>query len=118
MALDEFRQNEDIYREIELSTEGSVADTSGFDTIEVKVVHKETLVVIGTYTVAGGTVTKESPTSAGIISFIVPRSATTNASIGIHEFQVTTTETDADYESGVRQRLGVGDCFVLTAKRS
>ena len=50
-----------------------ILDSRGNPTIEVKV-YKEYYPVIETYTLAAGTITKKSPTSEGIISFIVPSS--------------------------------------------
>jgi len=111
--MDVFEQGEDILRTVTLSTDGTVADTADFLTIDVRVYHKRTKADIGTYSVAGATVTKEAPTTAGIITFIVSRTECQSATTGIYSYEIETTETDADYTGGVRGRKFIGDCFRL-----
>ncbi len=113
MAIDNFEQYEDIYREIPLTIGGEAVDTDNFLTITVSVYHKKNKTEIGSYSVTGGTVTKEVPTTDGKISFIVSKTENKDATIGIYTHEVTTTETDVDYEGGIRQRKLIGDCFNL-----
>lgn len=113
MNLDSFDRGEDIYRSATLMIDNVAADTSDFTTIAVEVRHKFSKVVIGSYTLAGGTVQTPAPTSAGIITFIVARSDNESAQTGIYEYEITTTETDADYEDSIRYRKFIGDCFKL-----
>ena len=90
-----------------------VADTADFLTIDVRVYNKKTKKDIGTYSVAGGTVTKEAPTTAGIITFIVTRTESQSAHTGVYAYEIETTETDTDYTDNVRGRKFIGDCFRL-----
>lgn len=111
--MDKFERGEDIFRTVTLTIGGSAVDTSTFDTIEVDVYHKYSLIKIGEYSVAAGTVTKELPTSDGVISFIVSRTENDDAQTGIYQYEVITTEADADFEAGTRKRKYKGDCFIL-----
>ncbi len=113
MAIDTFEQGEDIFREVVLEILKVATDTTNFLTIEVDVYHRNQQTKIAELSVTGGTVTKETPTSDGIISFIVPRADTANARTGVYDYEVITTETDTDYTSNVRKRKFVGTCFNL-----
>lgn len=113
MNLDKFEQGEDIFRSVTLYIGNVVADTADFDTIEVDVFHKHSLIKIGEYSVAGGTVDTPAPTTDGVITFIVSRTETDDAQTGIYQYEIITTETDADYEAGSRTRKYKGDCFIL-----
>ncbi len=112
-TIDSFEQGEDIHREVELQTLGAAIDTANFLTIEVDVFHRNAQTKIGEYSVAGGTVTKEIPTIDGIISFIVPRTATANQRTGLYDYEVITTEIDVDYIDNIRKRKFTGTCFNL-----
>ena len=115
MSIDKFtRANEDISRSVTLTTDGSTAiDTSTLTAISVEVRHKKFKTVIGSYTLAASTVTKASPTSGGIITFIVSRTDTASQPVGVYEYEIETIETDSGYESSARHRSFVGDCFYL-----
>ena len=112
--MDVFARNSDIPRTITLTDGTDDLDTDGFLTIEVKVRHKKWNTLMGTYTLAGGTVTKESPTTDGQISIYIPPADNEDKPVGVYVYQVTTTETDADYTGSVRtRRLVPEDCFYL-----
>jgi len=111
--MDAFDRGEDIYRSATLTVDSSAYDTANFLTIEVVIRHRYTQVTLDTLTLADSEVTKESPTSSGIISFIVPRSVTSTAKTGTYEYEITTTETDTDYADNTRYRKFVGICFYL-----
>lgn len=115
--LDIFDRGEDIPRTATLvnSDDSSIFDTSTFDTIEVSICHKFSRIEIGNYTLAGGTITLEIPTTSGEITWIIADTETDDAQTGIYIYEVTTTETDADYVGGVRTRKFIGDCFILQA---
>ena len=93
--------------------DGGTFDTANFLTIAVKVKHKRNGVSLGSYSLAEETVTKESPESGGQITFICEDSETATPPTGVYEYQITTTETDADYEDSTRTRRFRGDCFYL-----
>ena len=114
--MDSFeRAREDIYREVLLAdTDGNAFDTDDFLTIEIKLGHKLSKVIIGNYTLTAGTVVQIAPNANGYIYFIVPTEEQENVNLGIYEYQITTTETDTDYPDNVRQRNFVGICFRLT----
>lgn len=111
--MDTFEKYEDIERIAELvDLTGNPYDTADFDEIEVQIIdflnrHIET------YKFTDGTVEKLIPTTDGEIRFIVPRSVTGNNREGKYFYQIRTQETDADYESGIRIRSFVGDCYFL-----
>ena len=111
--MDKFERGEDIARSVTLTINGVAADTSFFITIEVDVYHKRSLIKIGEYSFVAGTVTKELPTTDGVISFIVSRTENESAATGIYTYEIETTEADADYSGGVRHRKYKGDCFNL-----
>ena len=111
--MDSFEQGEDIYREPTLEIGGVAANTADFDIIEVDVYHKHSLIKIGEYSLAAGTVTKELPTTSGVISFIISRTENQEAQTGIYAYEVETTEADADYDGDVRHRKYKGDSFDL-----
>ena len=113
--MDSFtRGNEDISRSVTLTSDGSTAyDTDDFTAISVEVRHKKFGTVIGSYTLAASTVTQESPTTDGIITFIVSRTETASQPVGVYEYEVETIESDTDFESSVRHRSFVDDCFYL-----
>ena len=111
--MDTFEQGEDILRTVTLTVDGSVADTADFLTIVVRVYHKKNHSEMGSYSVAGGTVTKETPTTAGIITFIVLSTENQSEQTGVYAYEIETTETDTDYPSNRRTRKFIGDCFRL-----
>jgi len=112
--MDTFTRGASIPRTITLTDGTDNLDTSDFLTIEVKVKHKYYGVDLGTYTLADSEITKETPTTGGQITFIIPATSSTNKSVGVYSYQVTTTETDTDYENNVRtRRLVPDDCFML-----
>lgn len=113
MNIDKFDRGEDIYRAATLMIDDAEADTSTFNTIIVEVRHAFSKAVIGSYSLAAGTVERPEPTTAGVITFIVSRSETEDAATGEYEYEITTTETDADYEDSTRYRKFVGTCFYL-----
>ena len=113
MNLDKFERGEDIFRSVTLTIDGSAADTLNFLTIEVRVFHKHSLIEIGSYSKSGGTVDNPAPTTDGVITFIVSRSENDDVATGIYQYEVETTETDADFEAGTRTRKFIGDCFIL-----
>lgn len=115
---DEFIQGEDIPRTITLQDpDGNALDTADFLTIEVTVKRWSVSSALGTYTLAAGDVTKETPTSGGQITVRIPDSTTLNATTGRYDAEVKTTEVDADYDGGVRTRRGqVEGLFKLTSR--
>lgn len=117
-SLDIFELGESIPRTVWLSytdTNGNEQpfDTSDFNTIEIQIYHKHSLIEIASKSLAAGTVTLEAPTSDGYITFIVEDSETTGEQPGIYVYEILTTETDVDYEANTRTRKFKGDCFIL-----
>ena len=112
--MNSYDRRESIPVTVTLTSDGTTAlDTSNFVTITVKVTHKHLGSSMGRYSLVDSSVTKESPTTDGQITFICEDSETANAPLGVYKYQVKTTETDADYESSIRTRTFVGDCFYL-----
>ena len=93
--------------------DGANLDVGNFVTIVVKVIHKHLQTELDRFSLADSTVTLGSPTSGGNVTFIIPQSVTATAAIGMYEYQVKTTETDASYENSTRNRTFRGDCFYL-----
>lgn len=123
--LDTFEQGESIGRTILLTEviDGTttVIDTSTLLTISILVKYRfyrsdYSVDDAGDYTFAAGTVIKLSPTTGGYIFFDIPPSISATLSIGIYEYQITTTENDATYDGGVRTRVFKGYCFKLIKK--
>lgn len=104
---------EDIYLAPTLTVDDTAYDTSNFTEITVKVFHATTHEVIGTYTLTGGTVTRIAPTTSGQISFIVPSETTATSKRGKYFYQIHTTENEAGFPGGVRERSYQGLCFGL-----
>ena len=114
MILDKFDRGEDIFRSATLYIDDTPADTANFVTIELEVRHKYSKVVMALYSMAAGTIDTPLPTNAGIITWIIERQDNTvDVQTGIYEYEVTTTELDADYLAGTRYRKFIGDCFIL-----
>ena len=111
--MDNFDRGESIPRTVTLTDGTNNLDTANFTDIIVKVTHKHLKTELGRYSLNDSSVTKESPTSGGQITFIVEDSTTPSAALGVYQYQVKTRETDADYESSIRTRTFVGDCFYL-----
>lgn len=88
---------------------GSALDTGDFDEIVVKVSHKHLGTELGRYSVEDSTVTKESPSADGQISFTVLPSVTASAALGVYEYQVKTRDKDGD----PKWRVFRGNCFYL-----
>ena len=111
--MDEFDKGASVPRTITLvDTDGDAMDTADFTTIEVRVfnfIHQ----VIGTYSVADGTVTKIVPTTTGNIFFVVPSTVSAVSRALKYFYRVRTTETDGDYPTGVRTRSFTGWGFKL-----
>ena len=89
--------------------DGNALDTAQFDRRWVKVSHKLNGTLIGAYNVGAGTVTKETPTSGGQITFTVPDTVTATAATGVYEYQVKTRDNDGS----PMYRKFRGDCFYL-----
>lgn len=87
---------------------------SGADKTEVTIVvkHKKLGTTIGTYTLTGGTVTVVTTAA----SFIVGRSETDSQPTGVYVAQVTTKETNANYESNIKQESFQVDLFYLKSE--
>jgi len=111
--MDSYERGESIPVTTTLTDGTNNLDTADFLTIVVKVKHKKYSVLLGSYSLAAGTVTKKSPTSGGQITFICEASETATPPTKVYEYQVTTTETDAHYEDNTRTRRFRGDCFYL-----
>jgi len=110
--MDIFEKGESIPRTIELSDNDIVLNTAIFLTIEVVVfswIHN----VIGTYTLAGGTVTLLVPNTDGQIFFVVPATITAASRAIKYYYRIKTTETNTDYPTGIRTREYLGWCFDL-----
>lgn len=113
IEMDSYERGESIPVTTTLTDGTNNLDTADFLTIVVKVKHKKYSVLLGSYSLAAGTVTKKSPTSGGQITFICEASETATPPTKVYEYQVTTTETDAHYEDNTRTRRFRGDCFYL-----
>ena len=116
MSLDQFDKGASVPRTVTITDGTDPLDTATFLTIEVKVwnwLHR----VIGTYTLAAGTVTRLAPTTGGQVFFVVP-SATTLVSRALKYFYtIKTTEVDGNYPTGVRTRKFTGWGFKLEASK-
>lgn len=117
--MDIFEKGEDIPRTVTLyesqatyEAGGDPLDTSIFSTIEV-VVFGRVHDVIGTYTLAGGTVTRLSPTSDGQIFFIIPSETTDDSKAMKYYYRIKTTESNVDYPNNIRTRYFLDWCFEL-----
>ena len=108
MSLDTFNKGGSVPRTVTLvDSDLDPLDTSTFTTIEVKIfswIHR----VIGTYSVADGTVTRLAPNSEGQIFFVVPATITAVSRAMKYFYRVKTTEVDGDYPTGVRTRSFTG----------
>lgn len=104
---------EDIERIPTLLVDDAVYNTSVFTAITVNVFHHKTLTIIGTYTLAAGTVEKVAPTSYGQIRFVVTSEQTAAAKKGKYFYQVQTLEADTDFPGNVRERAFTDWCFEL-----
>ena len=110
--LDEYYQGESIPITLTLTDrDGNAIDLDSLDDITVTVFHKRSLIIMGTFTLSGGTVTKTTPAS-GILDVKLDGTDTDGESTGIYVAQVDTEETDADY-TPLRYRYGQEDTFIL-----
>ena len=113
--MNDFDRGEDAKSTVTLQdSDGNDLDTATFDRIWVKVFHKHLGTLIGSYNVGASTVTKESPTTGGLISFTVPDTVTADAALGVYEYQVKTRDNDGD----PMFRKFRGDCFYLKKSRT
>lgn len=104
MSLDTFNKGGSVPRTVTLvDDDGTAIDTSVFLTIEAKVFNKLHR-GISTYTLAGGTVAKVSPTTDGQIFFVVPETESAQIRALKYFIQIKTTETDADYPNNIHTR--------------
>ena len=95
--MNDFDRGEDAKSTVTLqNSSGTALDTASFDEIVVKVFHKHLGTQLGRYSVADSTVTKETPTSDGQISFTCLGSDTADAALGVYEYQVYTRDYDGD----------------------
>ena len=118
--MDEFEQGESIGLTILLSENaaGTIPiDTSTLLTIGVLVRHKYRNTDAGTYSLVNGKLVKLSPTADGEVFCDIPPSVSTTLNIGIYEYQITTTETNTDYDGNVRTRMFIDTCFKLNRKK-
>jgi len=111
--MNDFDRGESIKITVTLTDGTNNLDTSNFNKIEVKVSHKHLSTELDRFSLADSEVTKETPTSDGQISFVIPQSVTATAALGVYKYQVKTEETDTDCENNTRNRTFVGDCFYL-----
>ena len=114
--MDIYEQGESIDREILLADGTTPFDSNDFLTISVQVKRKYSLDDAGTYSIANGKLSRESET--GVVFFDIPPSVSATLPVGIYLYEVTTTETDSDFDGGIRTRVYQGDCFKLIAKIS
>ena len=73
--MDEFDKGADVDRTVVLKVGTTILPTTDLTTIEVRV-FSVLLRILGTYSLAGGTVTKVAPNSSGQIFFVVPTTTT------------------------------------------
>ena len=110
--LDYYYRGESIPLTLTITDKNGLAiDLDTLDDIEVKVVHKFSLIVMDTMTLTGGTVTKIDAAN-GICEVILDGTDTTGEQTGIYFVQIKTEETDADY-TPLRYRYGRADAFIL-----
>lgn len=91
--------------------DGNAIDLDSLDDITVTVFHKYSLIIMATFTLSGGTVTKTDAAN-GVCDIILNGTDTTGEQTGIYCTQVDTEETDADY-TPLRYRYGQADAFIL-----
>lgn len=113
--MNDFDRGESIVITVTLNdSDDNALDTGDFDTIVVKVSHKHLKSLLGRYSVADSTITKESPTSGGQITFTIPDSITAAGALGVYQYQVKTEDADGS----PRFRTFVGDAFYLKQART
>ena len=102
---------EDIYREYQITENGTPLDADLFN--EIVVTYKRrTGVLLAEYTLTGADVVVEDG-DQGIISVIIPKETTADETEEIYRVQIVTTETDSDYPSNTRDRAGKQEAFEL-----
>lgn len=116
--MDKYIQGQSIDRRILLNDNGIAIDTGIFLTIEVLVRRVCGNYDGGTYTKAAGTLTQESPTTDGYVFYDIPPATSLTMKPGVWLQQLTTTETDANYDGGVRTRTQTGGQFRVIKKRT
>ena len=111
---DIFNRGDSIPRVVILTYEdtGLPLDLDTLTEITFVVVHAITGRTLNTYTLSGGTILKQDAGN-GVAWFNVGQSNSVDAKLGKYLLRATSTENDADYESGVHVRKGLGFCFKL-----
>lgn len=94
-----------------LDKDGIAVDLDSLDDITVTIHHKYSLIIMQTFTLSGGTVTKTDAAN-GICDIIIDGTDTDGEQAGIWMSQVDTEETDPDY-TPKRYRYGSSDAFIL-----
>lgn len=113
-AGDIFNRGASITRILNLTdtdTEAAI-DIATLDDIICTVYHSVTSRILGTYSLGAGTVTTIDAAN-GQIRFIVPKSVTATADLGVYYCNIRTEETDANYEDNTRANEKVITIFKL-----
>lgn len=111
--MDEYVQGGSIDRTVNLNDGTNPIDTDDFSTIEVIAANTHSGETAGPYSIALANLTKLDPKSEGNVFFDIPPAVSLLMSPGLWDLQVTTTETDADYDSNERTRRYKGPSFIL-----
>ena len=114
-AGDIFHPGDSIPRTIALTYEdsGDPLDLDTLNEITFVVIHAITGRTLGTYTLTGGTITKQDAGN-GLAWFNVGQSRSATAKLGHYLISVSSEETDAAYENNTHVRTGIAFCFKLT----
>jgi len=104
---------EDIELTPTLTVDGDAFDTDPLTEIVIKVFWHKTFEPLWTYTLTGGDITKEAPTTDGQLRFVVSSGTTASGRTGEYFYQIHTYEPDIDFPGGQRERSFTGWVFGL-----
>jgi len=114
--MDEYVQGGSIDVTVNINDGTNPRDTDDLLTIEVQIYNIHNGDTGGTYDLAGGTLAKQDPTTEGNVFCDIPPATSDTMTPGLYYCQVTTTENDVSYDSGVRTRRVTGPKFILLEK--
>ena len=113
-ASDIFNRGASIPRTLLLQYGDTLApiDLDTLTEITFEVLHSTTNRILGTYTLTGGTITKQDAAN-GLAWFDVGQSKSATAKRGEYLIRTATEETDVDFEDNTHIRTGMAFCFKL-----
>jgi len=113
-SSDIFNRGDSISRTVMLYNEDTDVpiDLDILTDIQFEVLHTVTNRVLATYTLSGGSITKQDAAN-GLAWFDVGQSNTGTAKRGDYLLRSKSWEADVNFESGVHIRTGTAFCFKL-----